>query len=125
MSDVRGHDPECPFCAIPQSQPEKLLATGDFAYALTPLDPVVPGHVLIVPFIHVKDFTTMPILSAEVMEFAAEYATSQIPGSVNLITSKGREATQSVFHLHLHLVPRARDDGLALPWYSGKGGHRD
>ena len=42
---------------------------------------------------------------------------------MNLITSKGREATQSVFHMHLHLVPRAKDDGLALPWYSGRGGH--
>ena len=41
-------------------------------------------------------------------------------GPVNLITSRGREATQSVFHLHLHLVPRAANDGLALPWYSGR-----
>jgi histidine triad (HIT) family protein len=37
---------------------------------------------------------------------------------MNLITSKGREATQSVWHLHL--VPRAEDDGLALPWHSGR-----
>ncbi|MYX67350.1 histidine triad (HIT) family protein [Streptomyces sp. KhCrAH-43] len=50
----------------------------------------------------------------------------QDSGPMNLITSKGREATQSVFHLHLHLVPRAAGDGLALPWYSGrrKAGHR-
>ena len=39
---------------------------------------------------------------------------------MNLITSRGRAATQSVFHLHLHLVPRADNDGLALPWHSGK-----
>ena len=38
----------------------------------------------------------------------------------NLITSAGRTATQSVFHLHIHYVPRAYRDGLALPWHSGK-----
>ena len=36
--------------------------------------------------------------------------------AANLITSKGREATQSVFHLHVHVVPRAAGDGLPLPW---------
>ncbi|MEV7006240.1 HIT domain-containing protein [Streptosporangium sp. NPDC051022] len=36
------------------------------------------------------------------------------------MTSAGREATQSVFHLHLHIVPRQDGDGLALPWHSGK-----
>jgi len=37
-------------------------------------------------------------------------------GPCNVITSVGREATQSVFHLHVHVVPRREGDGLALPW---------
>lgn len=36
--------------------------------------------------------------------------------SANFITSAGPAATQSVFHLHVHLVPRFEDDGLILPW---------
>lgn len=43
---------------------------------------------------------------------AAEIA----PHPSNLITSAGAEATQSVFHLHVHIVPRGENDGLALPW---------
>ena len=57
------------------------------------------------------------------MHRASELA-ADLGGDMNLITSKGRPATQSVFHLHLHLVPRKVDDGLALPWYSGKHGRR-
>lgn len=40
---------------------------------------------------------------------------------LNLITSRGAAATQSVFHLHLHLVPRTEGDGLALPWRDAGG----
>jgi histidine triad (HIT) family protein len=38
----------------------------------------------------------------------------------NLITSRGRDATQSVFRLHVRLIFRAEGDGLALPWDSGR-----
>jgi histidine triad (HIT) family protein len=48
------------------------------------------------------------------MRMAASLAREM--GPCNLITSKGREATQTVFHMHLHLVPRAENDGLLLPW---------
>jgi histidine triad (HIT) family protein len=89
------------------------------ALAFTPLNQVVLGHTLVVPRVHVTDFADDPEVSALTMRRAAELMQwSSRP--VNLITSRGREATQSVFHLHLHLVPRAENDGLALPWYSGR-----
>ncbi|MFE7574704.1 HIT family protein [Streptomyces sp. NPDC057521] len=53
-------------------------------------------------------------MSALTMFRAAELALGM--GSYNLITSKGRAATQSVTHLHLHLAPRRNGDSLALPW---------
>jgi histidine triad (HIT) family protein len=87
--------------------------------AIVPLRPVTPGHLLVIPYDHVDDALADPEISAIVMRRASEIA----PYPCNLITSVGREATQSVFHLHLHIVPRAKDDGLALPRYSGRGNH--
>lgn len=111
----------CPFCEIIAGRATaKVWIEWKDAMAIIPLGPVVPGHILIIPKQHVADFTEDPKVSALTMQRAAELA-AEIPKPMNLITSRGREATQSVFHLHLHLVPRAENDGLALPWYSGRG----
>jgi len=106
----------CPFCDIlAGNAPGELVAQWPEAVALVPLNPVTPGHVLIVPRVHVPDFTTNPNVSAATMAAAAEYATSATT-DLNLITSRGPAATQTVHHLHLHLVPRHHGDALPLPW---------
>ncbi|MER7053422.1 HIT domain-containing protein [Streptomyces sp. NPDC000351] len=111
----------CPFCEIVAGlAPAEIVEEWPEALAIVPLNPVVEGHVLVLPREHVRDFVDHPAVSAATMRCAAELVAGL--GSYNLITSKGRAATQSVFHLHLHLVPRAVDDGLALPWYSGRDG---
>lgn len=113
----------CPFCEIVAGRaPATVVREWDDALAIVPLNPVVDGHTLIIPREHVTDYGDDPDVSAATMRRAAQLADDYGPS--NLITSRGRVATQSVFHLHLHLVPRAKDDGLALPWYSGRGGHR-
>jgi len=113
----------CIFCAIARGEaPATVVHAWPEALAIVPLGPVVEGHTLVLPRVHVENFTDQPFVSAVTAMCAAELA-RDMGGPMNLITSKGREATQSVFHLHLHLVPRKVDDGLALPWYSGKGGH--
>lgn len=85
-----------------------------------PLHPVTPGHVLVVPWKHVRDFTERPSLTGHVMAAAAEVA-KEFGGPCNVITSAGADATQTVFHLHVHLVPRHSGDGLALPWTAPRG----
>lgn len=112
---------QCIFCLIVQGKaPAEFIARWPDAIAITPLNPVTDGHILVIPKDHVMDALENPDVSATVMRRACEIA----PYPSNLIANTGREATQSVFHLHLHIVPRAKDDGLALPWYSGKGKHR-
>lgn len=116
-------DDACPFCEIIAERAEAhWIVLRDYwpdAVAIRPLRPVAPGHVLIIPKTHVPDFAADPDVSAATMRRAAELVRWS-PRPMNLITSRGREATQSVFHLHLHLVPREENDGLALPWHSGR-----
>jgi histidine triad (HIT) family protein len=81
-----------------------------------PLSPVVPGHLLIVPEIHVEDALERPDVTGAAMEYAAVIARLSGAKSCNLITSVGVPATQTVRHLHIHIVPRHEGDGLALPW---------
>lgn len=81
----------------------------------TLLNPVVPGHQLFVPTLHVADAASDSEVTGLTFEQAALWAAVQ-GKPFNLITSGGAPATQSVFHLHVHYVPRAEGDGLHLPW---------
>jgi histidine triad (HIT) family protein len=124
LASVHSWQEVCPFCKIVAGlAPAQYVASWPDAIAIVPLKPVVEGHVLVIPRAHVADFTTDPEVTAAAGRRAAELG-NYTAGAMNLITSKGEDATQSVFHLHIHLVPRVKDDGLALPWYSGKGNHR-
>lgn len=96
----------CPFCR----------QGTDEVYTLVPLNPVTTGHLLVIPRKHVSDFSEDPETTAKVMRYAAEIVKEHGLQNVNLITSKGTDATQSVFHFHVHIVPRSRGDGLKLPW---------
>lgn len=107
---------DCVFCRITHRVDEPQTETLEYGdvWTIVPLNPVTPGHLLIVPKWHLEDFTTHPSASGVVMTVAAQIAQKMTP--CNLITSAGSVATQSVFHLHLHLIPRRDNDGLKLPW---------
>ena len=106
---------DCVFCQIiAGNAPAQHLRTWPDAVAFTPLNPVTKGHTVVVPREHVADATVDPEISALTMALAADVAYAVAPA--NIITSIGRAATQTVFHLHLHVVPRREGDGLLLPW---------
>ena len=86
------------------------------AVAFPPLNPVVPGHYLVVPRVHVEDALREPEVTGDTMEFAAYTAWSRGIIAANFITSVGSAATQTIFHLHIHIVPRKEGDGIQLPW---------
>lgn len=112
---------QCVFCKIIAGElPSIKVAEWPDAIAIVPLDPVTggrfshgDGHVLVIPKAHVADYSTDPMVTAATFGHAAELARGR---DSNLITSKGEAATQTVFHLHVHLVPRVAGDSLPLPW---------
>lgn len=109
---------DCVFCEIANGVAPAEIDHWDNeneAVIFKPLNPVTEGHRLVVPFAHVVDFAESPNTTAAVMRSAAMFA-HRSDQACNLITSKGEAATQSVFHLHVHVVPRWEGDGLALPW---------
>ncbi len=105
---------DCPFCA--------RVAAGEYDYhnysnvAFQPLNPVTPGHFLVVPRKHVAHALESPSRAASALAFAGYLANEMGLEAASFITSAGAAATQTVFHLHVHVVPRRPGDGLALPW---------
>ena len=116
--------PGCPFCLIVCGRaPATVLRAWPDALAIRPRHGgVTAGHVLVIPRVHVADVAEDPVVSAATMLRAAELAAEA--GDCNVITSRGPAATQTVRHLHLHLVPRAEGDGLLLPWTAARPAER-
>lgn len=113
---------DCVFCdIIARKAPAKIITRGLHSVVFEPLNPVTNGHVLVVPRRHVADFTEDPKVTARTMRYASRIA-YWVGTDFNLITSKGVNATQTVPHFHVHLVPRSAGDGLALPWTGQHGG---
>ncbi len=106
----------CSFCSIAAGQtPAVIVREWDDALAIRPRSGGVnENHVLVLPRVHVDDAGTDPDVTAAVMRRAAELMAEH--PAANLITSKGSAATQTVFHLHVHVVSRQDGDGLPLPW---------
>lgn len=111
------HGKPCVFCKILDGQaPAHVYREWDDAIAIRPLGGVTTGHALIIPRKHVRDALEDPAVTAATMARAAEYGLAPC----NIITSVGPLATQTVFHLHVHVVPRYPGDGLHLPWTGQK-----
>lgn len=116
-------DERCVFCQIVKGEsPAEVMHEGKASMIIRPLNPVTEGHLLVIPKYHVTDAAANPVVAGKIMDIAAGWVRWQNQGgntlydSVNFITSVGEAATQTVFHLHIHVVPRAEGDGLHLPW---------
>jgi histidine triad (HIT) family protein len=99
----------CPFCKRIEAK-EYDRRWGD-AVTFEPLNPVTPGHRLFLPVTHIDPRNAAPFLE-DVFKLAYQWAW----GDFNFILNAGADASQSIEHTHLHLVPRRKDDGLMLPW---------
>lgn len=109
---------ECVFCDIIQQRIAAwVVYQNEDVICFLPRNPEVYGHTLIVPKQHVVDLYTTPTALLEKLMAAAQklsiHYKAQVGASgVNLLHASGASAQQSVFHFHLHLLPRFDGDGL-------------
>ncbi len=114
---------DCDFCLIARGEDlsAEIVCEGESWVAFFPLHPAAIGHTLVIPRSHVADLWKVEPPLGEHLMTAAIYVGRAIqaalaPEGMNLITSSGEIAEQTVFHLHLHLVPRWPGDGFGDIW---------
>lgn len=118
MSDQK----RCPFCQIVRGEaPAEIVCEAEDWLAFFPDTPAVSGHTLVIPRRHVPNFLALEpalgsSLMAGVVRIGRAIETALQPRGMNLISSAGDAADQSVFHLHLHVVPRQTGDRIGRIW---------
>ncbi|MGW1738771.1 HIT family protein [Nocardia sp. NPDC001965] len=116
----------CPFCAVVAGEDPRVreIYRDEHTVAFFPLEPATHGHTLVVPTRHVPDVwglleTELLPLAHTTMKVAQAIRTALAPEGLNVIQSNGRAATQTVEHLHIHLVPRWYEDRIPEIWPAG------
>ncbi|MBP6419691.1 MAG: HIT family protein [Giesbergeria sp.] len=113
---------ECIFCRLVSGEiPCAKVYEDDLTIAFMDIGQVNPGHVLVATKRHAATlFDITPAEAAAVMQTAQQVARAvQVafdPPGLTLLQANGREGDQTVFHFHMHVVPRHQDDGIALSW---------
>ena len=118
-------DDNCIFCKIAAGEiPSKTLYEDDKFRVILDLGPAAKGHALILPKNHYANLYELPEeLAGDVMKLAKKMAkvmTEKLEcKGFNLVQNNGEIAGQTVFHFHMHLIPRYEDDGQTIGWKPG------
>jgi histidine triad (HIT) family protein len=120
-------DPNCIFCKIVAGElPSRIVDEDERTIAFMDIAPATRGHALVIPRAHSAD-----LMAIEPEDLAATIAAAQRlakrvsarlgADGVNLLNACGAAAWQTVFHFHIHVIPRYADDPLRLPWVPAQG----
>ncbi len=118
---------DCIFCKIVAGEiPAHIVDEDERTISFMDIAPGTRGHALVIPRKHARDLWEIePEDLAAVALAAKRLALKQRDRlgaeGVNLINSCGAAAWQTVFHFHMHVIPRYADDSLQLPWIPGAG----
>ncbi|OUO79050.1 HIT family protein [Blautia sp. An249] len=116
---------ECIFCKIANGEiPSATLYEDDKFRVILDLSPASKGHALILPKQHVANLYEIPDeLAADAMILAKKMADKMTKAlscdGFNLVQNNGEAAGQTVFHFHMHLIPRYDKDQVGLTWKPG------
>jgi histidine triad (HIT) family protein len=120
-------EPDCLFCGIVAgSIPSQTIDSDERTVAFMDINPATPGHALVVPRAHSADLLEIGAEDLTATTLAAQRLARRMKDvlsadGINLINACGAAAWQTVFHFHIHVVPRYEDDPLKLPWIPEPG----
>jgi histidine triad (HIT) family protein len=120
-------DPDCVFCRIASGElPSTRIDEDERTVAFMDINPATRGHVLVVPREHSADLTEiaeddLAAVAAMAKRIAQRQKERLGADGINLINSCGKVAWQTVFHFHVHVIPRYATDPLRLPWEPAPG----
>lgn len=116
-------DPDCPFCrVVGGADPDaREVYRDDRSVAFFPTEPAALGHTLLIPREHIPDIwlmdpDTAAHLGRNTVLLAHAVKRALNPDGLNVIQSNGEAATQTVNHLHVHIVPRWIGDDIGQIW---------
>lgn len=121
---------ECIFCKLIDDEISSFkIFEDDLVISFLDVNPVSKGHLLVIPKEHFEDVFETPdkILSRinQICKKMAMLCKDKLGATgVNILNASGIDAQQSVPHLHFHIVPRFKDDGLDL-WFHGESKQSD
>jgi histidine triad (HIT) family protein len=115
-------DTECIFCRVVAGTSKcQEIYQNDAALAFMDIHPANDGHCLVIPKRHFRTVFDMPpsafgAVAAAVVKVARAVNEVLRPGGISLVQANGELAGQSVFHVHVHVLPRRVDDNLLINW---------
>lgn len=113
---------ECIFCKIVAGEiPSFKVYEDEHTLAFMDINPANRGHALAIPKAHTPNLfessdEALAVTVATARKVARAVQETVNPDGLNLVQANGPGAAQSVFHLHLHVIPRFTDDNLMLNW---------
>jgi histidine triad (HIT) family protein len=119
---------DCIFCAIAAgTTPSERIYEDERTVAFLDISPAADGHVLVIPRAHADDVHSLDPADVASVAQAAQIIAGRLSGAlgcdgVTILQSNGRAAGQTVFHYHVHVIPRSEGDGVLRPWTPGRSG---
>ena len=120
-------DPNCIFCKILAGDlPATIIDEDARTISFMDIAPATRGHALVIPRAHAADLLSVEPEDLKAVALACQRLAHRVKDrlqadGVNLINSCGAVAWQTVFHFHVHVIPRYRGDPLQLPWVPAPG----
>jgi histidine triad (HIT) family protein len=120
-------DPDCIFCKILAGElPGTIVDEDERTIAFMDIAPATRGHALVIPRVHTPDLLSVDpedlrAVAVASQRLAARAKQRLAADGVNLVNSCGAVAWQTIFHFHVHVIPRYDGDPLRLPWVPAPG----